>query len=87
MTINIKYQNKPKILSTTQDKCISNLHSCLSTYLGFYAACNDDEWCYCLLSKLANKNWHEAMDFDSDWESQLSSSNKKIGPSDLVPHV
>ena len=78
-----RHKNQPKILSKTQEKFILNLHSCLSMHLGFYAPCNDDEWCSCPLSKLANKNWHEAIGFDSDIESQFCSSNKKFGPSDL----
>jgi hypothetical protein len=82
-----RHKNQPKILSKTQEKFILNLHSCLSMHLGFYAPCNDDEWCSCPLSKLANKNWHEAIGFDSDIESQFCSSNKKFGPSDLFCHV
>jgi hypothetical protein len=36
-------KNKPQILSTSQDKFILNLKSCLSMHLGFYALCRDDE--------------------------------------------
>ena len=82
-----RHKNQPKILSKTQEKFILNLHSCLSMHLGFYAPCNDDEWCSCPLSKLANKNWHEAIGFDSDIESQFCSNNNKFGPSDLFCHV
>jgi hypothetical protein len=81
------HKNKPKIHSTTQEKFILNLNSCLSMHLGFYSPCSDDKWCCRPPSKLANKNWHEAMEFDSDLEPKFSSSNKKFGPSDLVCHV
>jgi hypothetical protein len=80
-------KRKPKMLSTSEEKFILNLNSCLLMHLGFYAPCNDDEWCCCPLLKLANKNWHEAMVFDSELGPQFCSSNKKFGPFDLVCHV
>ena len=77
----------PKVLSTLEQKFILNLNSCLPMHLGFYAPCNDDEWCYCPLSKLSNQKWLKAMECYSELGEKFCSSNKKFGPSDLVCHI
>ena len=76
-----------KVLSTLEQKFILNLNGCLSMHLGFYAPCNDDEWCYCPLSKLSNQKWLKAMKCYSELGAKFCSSNKKFGPSDLVCHI
>ena len=82
-----RHIKQPKILSKTQEKFILNLHSCLSMHLGFYAPCNDDEWCYCPLSKIVNKKWHDAMEFNSNLEASFCSSNKSFCPCSPISHI
>ena len=56
-------------------------------HLGFHAPCNDDEWCYCPLSRIANKKWHDAMEFNSNLEESFCSSNKSFCPCSLISHI
>ncbi len=52
-----KRSRKPYKLSTSEEKFILHLHSCISMHLRFHAPFNDDEWCYCPFSKTLNQKW------------------------------
>ncbi len=74
-------------MSTSEEKFISNLPSCMSVHLGFHALCYNDEWCYCPFSKKLNHKWHDMMESDSGLHRKFCSNNKKLGPSDLISHI
>ena len=75
------------MVSMAEEKFILNLHTCISMHLGFHAPCKDDEWCYCPLSRIVNKKWHEAVGFDSELEESFCNSNKSFRPCNLVSHL
>lgn len=75
------------MVSEAEEKFVLNLHSCISMHLGFHAPCNDDEWCYCPLSRIVNNKWHDAMGFDSKLEESFCSCSKSFRPCGLLSHI